>query len=186
MPRPGRDRSQPPAVPPSHGARSAFTALLAILLPLAVLAAGCVREGGTPPEDRDTPGNVTVAYHRLGDLRIGECADMVLEADDRELLAVIRQPCRIPHDAEVIGLAIHPTSPLARYPGERELLAWAEHECLAAVESYVGVPYKDADLMAYYYIPTVSSWADGDRASQCLVTAQGGGRLEGSVRAGGG
>jgi hypothetical protein len=183
MPRPGRDRSQPPAVPPRRGGRAALTAILAILV---VLAAGCVRGGGALPGEPGASGDASVLYHRLGDLAIGDCVDLVLEADDQELLAVVRQPCRIPHDAEVIGLAIHPTSPLARYPGERELLAWAEHECLAAVETYVGVPYKDADLMATYYIPTLSSWTDGDRASQCLATAQGGERLEGSVRAGGG
>jgi hypothetical protein len=169
-PRPRRAAWLPPVFP--------------LLLAVSMLAlSGCV--SAAAPAGGEDPGT-PLEYHRLGDLAIGDCVDMIAEADDLELLAVVRRPCRGPHDAEVVGIATHPTSGLADYPGEAKLLAWAEHACLAAIDDYVGAPYKDTDLMAYYYIPTVESWAAGGRASQCLVTGLGTGSLDAPVRGRGG
>ncbi len=176
MPRAHRDRPRP--------SRAAWLPPALVLLAISVVAvAGCV--SAAAPAGDEGPGP-TLEYHRLGDLAVGDCVDLVVEADDLEVLAVVRRSCRGPHDAEVVGIAAHPTSRLADYPGETKLLAWAEHACLAAIDAYVGVPYKDTDLMAYYYIPTVETWTSGDRASHCLVTGLGTRSLDAPVRGRGG
>lgn len=177
MPRTHGDRPRP------SGAAWLPPTLLSLLALSMVALAGCV--SAAEPASGEEPGP-PLEYHRLGDLAVGDCVDLIVEADDLEVLAVVRRSCRGPHDAEVVGIAAHPTSRLADYPGETKLLAWAEHACLAAIEGYVGLPYKDTDLMAYYYIPTVETWASGDRASQCLVTGLGTGSLDAPIHDRGG
>ena len=152
--------------------------MLGALVILAVTSLGCVVEGGSEIEDRPSAD----AYHHLSDLAVGDCADLVRDADDLAILAVVRRSCLVPHDAEVIGIASHPTSVLAAYPSEAELLEWAEEACLAAFVDYVGASYSGSDLMAVYDVPTERSWLAGDRRSPCLVADLAGTKLVGSVR----
>jgi hypothetical protein len=89
--------------------------------------------------------------------------------------------CAEPHDYEVLALVQHPAGPEEGFPGVDEVLAFAEDECLAQWEPYVGLPYERSELSAFALHPTEETWRVGDREIACLAYIEGE-QLEGSVR----
>lgn len=99
---------------------------------------------------------------------------------DLENFAVVE--CAEPHDSEVY--AVFDTPDADAYPGPEALVALAGDRCGAAFETFVGVPYGEADLTVGLAYPSETTWAAGDRVILCTVRATSG-QLTGSAEGSG-
>lgn len=99
---------------------------------------------------------------------------------DLEAFAIVE--CVEPHDAEVY--AVFDTPDADTYPGPEPLVALAEDRCAVAFETFVGVPYGEADLTVGLAYPSEGTWEAGDRVILCTVRAASG-QLTGSAEGSG-
>lgn len=88
--------------------------------------------------------------------------------------------CAKPHDNEVIG-SIRYTGGVA-FPGQDDLLAFAEAPCVEAFGTYVGIDFQSSRLDMIIVTPTDLTWAKGDRLLSCVVVAGDGTKLTASVK----
>ena len=80
--------------------------------------------------------------------------------------------CRAPHTQQVFAL-VRDSSGGANYPGAQALQAFANAKCLQHFAAFVGIPYQQSSLFYTYLLPSVRSWAAGDRTVTCVVTTTG-------------
>jgi hypothetical protein len=135
------------------------------------------------PTATETP-NESPAESSLGDdmqsvfdLEVGDCYDLP-SGDVVEEVQVV--DCDEPHDQEVIALVQHPAGPDEAFPGGEEIGDFADDECIAEFERYVGVSYADSELLGFTLMPTAETWPVGDREIVCAVYLEDG-QLDGSV-----
>lgn len=79
--------------------------------------------------------------------------------------------CQAPHTQQVFALVRNGGG--ATYPGPQALQAFANAKCLQHFATFVGVPYQQSSLFYTYLLPSVRSWAAGDRTVTCVVTTTG-------------
>ena len=134
-------------------------ALLAVLLLAAIAAAAC---GSTPK----TKGISLSVFH----LHPGDCA-VTPQAVKAQLSTLEVVPCQTAHTEEVYALVNDKAG--STYPGTTALQSFANGSCLQRFAGYVGVDYRDSSLFFTYLLPSVRSWAQGDRTVDCLITTTG-------------
>lgn len=100
-------------------------------------------------------------------LRTGDC--LADSADGSEVNLVEGIPCADAHRWEVFYSFAIGEGADGTYPGDEIADLTAREECDAQFESAVGAGETEGDLAINYIRPTVSTWADGDRAVHCLV-----------------
>lgn len=99
-------------------------------------------------------------------LAIGDCFNDP-DTTAEEVSSVEMVDCTEAHDNEVYAEG---TMTEDVYPGEDTIVAFAEETCLAAFESYVGIPFDQSALYYWYYIPTAESWSESnDRLVTCML-----------------
>lgn len=116
---------------------------------------------GTSPEEN---GETTSVF----DLEVGDC----FSADDDELEAVAVVPCDEEHEYEVFSVFDHEAGGDAAYPGDEELVSYADTACRPAFEEFVGT---DADSSIWFITsltPSAETWATGDREIVCTVNQE--------------
>lgn len=139
---------------------------------LAILAPGpfgrlfdAVRPGTTPVDE----------------LREGQCFDGLGDvAETGFVIAVTVVECSGPHEAELFAIFAQPDALI--YPGEKAVAALADRRCIDRFDSFAGISYELSSLEVTYLYPTRASWREGDRAIQCVLHAEGGTPLTGSMR----
>ena len=80
--------------------------------------------------------------------------------------------CTAPHRLEVDAVLQHPAAASIAFPGEDALASFADDQCLAQFEGYVGQSYEQSSLDIADIRPTAKSWKAGDRNVVCLVYDQ--------------
>lgn len=123
--------------------------------------------------DGERSGDVSVF-----DLRVGDCFDGP-EDFSTSVETVRAVPCAEAHDNEIYHAFDVPDGP---YPGEADLDASADQECVGAFESFVGRDYLESVLEFFPITPTSSSWAAGDRTVSCALHARDLSKLTGTMR----
>jgi hypothetical protein len=121
------------------------------------------------------------------DLELGDCIDQPrdIPTDPNEVadvFAVNVRPCQESHDAEVVGVVVHPADDEADFPGDDAVFDHAEEPCIEAFEEWVGVPFEESTLDLYFIIPNEEGWDFGQRTIRCVTIPIDGQPLEGSVR----
>lgn len=103
-------------------------------------------------------------------LRVGQCLNPPAKVEAQvSTLGIVS--CKAPHTEQVFALlADHAGDD---YPGATKLETFANAECLQQFDGFVGVPYQQSSLFYTYLLPSVRSWASGDRTVTCLVTTTG-------------
>lgn len=119
-----------------------------VLLPLALLAAGCGLFGSD-------------------DMAVGSCL-VRGEADEDGRTSVALAACDRPHDLEVVGL-LRADEFEGEFPGEDPLSRWAFQQCIEAFEDYVGEPYGRSTLELDIAAPDEEQWQAGNRQVRCSV-----------------
>jgi len=121
------------------------------------------------------PARTTSVFH----LQPGMCLNPPTPAQ-AELATVSVVHCSTPHTEEAYYLANY--SPVNdNYPGPDPLETFAKGTCLQEFAGYVGTPYQRSSLFYTYLLPSVRSWAVGDRTVVCVVTSTGA-KLTSSVK----
>lgn len=144
---------------------------------IAALLSGCsVIQDLLPGETRDTEtgeivegGNTDVFTLKEGDCIDDEAsAEAPAEGEDEgeEVYNVPTVPCSEPHTWEVMK---NLTMADDEFPGETQTAAYADEQCLAEFEGFIGVAYDDSVHDFTYYTPTAAGWATGDRTINCLI-----------------
>jgi hypothetical protein len=99
-------------------------------------------------------------------LDVGTCvndSDTPLSADLAEVPEV---PCSEPHDSELYAIR---TVDDGAYPGADVLIREGQSYCQDRFAGFVGIDFRSSLLDFYFYYPTPSSWAAGDRLIYCMV-----------------
>jgi hypothetical protein len=128
-----------------------------VIIRIGLIAAIAV--GGFVLRDR-LSGNVT-------DLRVGDCFDVPSAA--LEVKDVQHHPCTEPHLYEAFAELKYPGADSTAYPGESAMSRWAESQCEAAFQAYVGVAYRSSSLGISYFTPTSDGWGSGDHVVNCIL-----------------
>lgn len=148
---------------------------LAAAAALALLLAACDSGDGS---DGDEVSVVT--------FQPGDCFDSQGAPSRTELEDVDTVPCGEPHENEVYAVIRHPAGDDAPYPGDEEMMQFAEAECLTRFPEFVGVAYEASDLAIGTVGPLEESWEEaGDRQIACVLNDPDGKPLTGSRKASG-
>jgi hypothetical protein len=149
--------------------------LLAVGLVLAL--AGCSGDDGA--EDASSPPPTTTgpeAPTSLYDVGIGDCFSGLDRTRDLRIRVV---PCRRRHQAEVYGAFDLDNR---RFPGADVLRRQVATRCAQDFAGYTGEPVGPGTNLAFTeVVPTVDSFAAGDRRALCIALGPDGAPLEGSI-----
>jgi hypothetical protein len=116
-------------------------------------------------------------FTALSEAPPGPCFD--LEIEDGYLTGWDEVSCSGPRQVEVSFGASFEEGP---WPGDEYLTSTAANTCLAAFETYVGVTPEQSAYEADWLLPTEAQWAEGVRKGICLVVADDGSALTGTVK----
>lgn len=125
------------------------------------------------PQIEETTG----AFDTFSDVPPGPCYD--IEVENGFLVGWTEVSCDGAHQIEVSFAAQFEDGP---FPGDQYLTEQAEDTCRSAFETYVGISPEDSIYGADWLIPTQETWADGARQGICLVVADDGSALNGTVK----
>lgn len=158
-----------------------------LLVVLAGLAAEEATTGPVPeisvPDGAEpsTPDDATTEDTDVFTIAVGDCFNDLPASEQVTSVGVL--DCGAPHDYEVYSEAT--VTDAEAFPGDEAVGAEADAACLAAFETFVGIPWDSSALDFSYVVPTAESWDTGDRLVSCLVfdpEVQTTGSLAGSVR----
>ena len=99
------------------------------------------------------------------ELEVGDC----FSADSDQIETVLVVDCAQPHTYEAYFLFDHEAGPDDPYPGDQEILEFADGECRPPFEEFVG---KDYDTSIWYITsvtPSAETWEAGDREIICTL-----------------
>ena len=139
------------------------------MLIIAFVAAAASCSGGDVARDEGVPGVTEAGDLSVFDLEPGDCLGDLDDLTD-QLKDVPVEPCTEVHRIEVYHLQDYPSE---TYPGEAELVTYADGVCLAEFGAYTGVDYFSAGTSLYfsYLYPTFDSWKT-PTSGQIETTAQ--------------
>jgi hypothetical protein len=126
----------------------------------------------------DPAGEMVSAF----DLEVGDCFDT---PDPTLVEEVERIDCASWHTYEIYAAVLHSGGNDDPFPGDEPLATFAEDECIAAFEPFVGLDYDSSELFIFYLHPTEETWQIGDREVLCSVYLEDEplvGSMEGSER----
>jgi hypothetical protein len=102
------------------------------------------------------------------DTFVGLCFDNP-PADSDSITSLTQRSCDEPHDGEVYELAVFPHDESTPYPGDQAVKDFAQIECNAAFEPYVGRDYPSSQLVIFWLTPNQGSWEDPDLVDREIV-----------------
>lgn len=142
----------------------------------------------TPPTPRggatDGPEPITGEVRLLAFLRteVGICSSP-LDDDPKKVVDYAVIPCEQPHQAETYSASyLIDSAAYTSYPNGEEMAHEIQEACHDPFEDYVGIDRYSSSYAAHAYYPSPNSWAEGDRAIDCLIVSKDGSLLTGSAR----
>jgi len=100
------------------------------------------------------------------DLEVGQCL-VPPKKVQAEITSIEVVPCTKPHPQQVYALVKDNAG--STYPTSTALDKFANGSCLDRFAGYVGIAYEESKLYFTYLLPSVRSWADGDRTVVCVA-----------------
>jgi hypothetical protein len=102
------------------------------------------------------------------DLEVGDCFSA--ESDSVESVLVV--DCEQPHTYEAYFVFDHEAGPDEAYPGDDEILEYADNGCRPSFEGFVGMDYESSIWYITSVTPSAETWAAGDREIICTLDQQ--------------
>jgi hypothetical protein len=121
--------------------------------------------------DRDEQGTLTEGGTlSVLDLQVGDCVMDPLAGEESGSVEDIEAvACEESHDAEVFGLLDHPAGEGEAFIGADAMTEFANTQCEAQFEPYVGIDYASSRYYYWTITPTDGTWNQGDREVVCLA-----------------
>ena len=142
----------------------------------------------TPPAPHggatDGPEPITGEVRLLAILRteVGVCSS-ALDDEPKKVVDYAVMSCEQPHQAEVFSTSyLIDSAAYTSYPTGEEMAHEIQEACHDPFEDYVGIDRYSSSYAAHAYYPSPDSWAEGDRAIDCLIVSKDGSLLTGSAR----
>ena len=142
-------------------------------LPAASAAASAGADASASPDGSEAPeGEETSVF----DLEEGDC----FGAAGEQVETVNVVDCEQPHIYEVYALVDYETEDDA-YPGEEAVRTYADEQCEAEFEGFVGIDYESSRWYITSVTPSEETWADGDREIVCTLNLEDNSEVTGSA-----
>jgi hypothetical protein len=126
----------------------------------------------TPPTESQAASSAPAAPSgeetSVFELEVGDC----FSADRDQLETVTVVDCEASHEYEVFALIDHEAGADDPYPGDAEVLEYADTHCQPPFEAYVGHDYQTSLWYITSLSPSEETWADGDREIVCTLNQQ--------------
>ena len=139
---------------------------------LAPNVSGAPADPGAAPTPTPVPEGRTVNQY---DLEVSWCFntyELYSEQLDETSELTTEVDCLRPHDGEVYATYFHPADGSTPYPGTPEMERWANINCHAGFETFVGRPFEESELYIATIRPTEETWLEGPhREVICYVFA---------------
>ncbi len=169
----GVDPYGPPPGPPPR--KSTVRIILGVIAAVIVLLA--VGRGITHNNNRPSVAPTQAKDIDARKMQVGDCIKTAAESDNVTTVPYIA--CSQPHAAEVYYVLAMTDS---TYPGTAAVEKQVEAACSGPeFTAYVGKSAEASSLDVFYLYPTSASFAQGDRAIDCLAGSKAG-NLTGSVK----
>ena len=97
-------------------------------------------------------------------LAVGDCLNDDTQEGEVSTIPVV--DCDEPHDSEVYASVLMDDGD---YPGEDATVAFADEQCTAQFEAFVGLSPEESKYGYGVLYPTAQSWAGGDREVLCRI-----------------
>jgi hypothetical protein len=110
------------------------------------------------------------------DLEEGDCFGAA--GEQVETVGVV--DCEEPHIYEVFALVEYESDD-DEYPGEEAVSAYADEQCEAEFEDFVGLDYESSRWFITSVTPSEETWADGDREIVCALNLEDESEVTGSA-----
>lgn len=99
-------------------------------------------------------------------LTVGECL-LPPKKVQADLTSIDVVPCTTSHTQQVYAVVKDHAG--STYPTPTKLDNFANAACLDRFAGFDGIPYQQSKLYFTYLLPSVRSWADGDRTVDCVA-----------------
>ena len=109
-------------------------------------------------------GEVTSVFN----LEVGDC----FMADGDEIESVLVVDCELPHFYEAFFRFDHEAGPGEAFPGDQEILEYADTACRPPFEEFVDTDYESSIWYITSVTPSAETWAAGDREIICTLDQQ--------------
>lgn len=171
--------------------------LLAFIVVGAIALAGCQSEAddetpspsasGAPSASASTAPSVEASAApseaaggedvSVFDLEAGDC----FSADEEQLESVVVVDCAQPHVYEAFHVFDHDAGPDDAYPGDDEIVQYADDQCQPPFEEFVGTDYESSIWYITSVTPSSETWAEGDREIVCTLNVEDESEVTGSA-----
>ena len=111
-----------------------------------------------------SPGAETSVF----DLEVGDC----FSASEDQLETVVVVSCDAAHVFEVYHVFDHEAGGDEAYPGDDEILEYADTECQVPFEDFVGMSYQESIWYITSVTPSQETWDQGDREIVCTLNLE--------------
>ena len=160
-----------PGPPPGDGGGGSRGAIVAVVVVVVVVLAaiGGFLLLGSDDDDSGGSDTATASGDQVSvlDLAVGDCWNDVPD-DGVATDTVSEVPCNEPHEGEVY--AVFDLDMGDDWPGQDQVSAGAEDQCIQKFDGFVGIAYESSALSLFYFSPTEDSWTElGDRGAVCVV-----------------
>jgi hypothetical protein len=111
------------------------------------------------------------------DLEVGDC----FSESEEQLETVTVVDCETAHVYEVYHVFDHEAGGDEEYPGDEEILEYADTECQVPFEDFIGLSYEESQWFITSVTPSQETWDTGDREIVCTVNLEDGSEVTGSA-----
>ena len=111
------------------------------------------------------------------DLEAGDC----FSADAEQLESVLVVDCAQPHVYEAFHVFDHEAGPDDAYPGDDQIVEYADAQCQPPFEEFVGTDYESSIWYITSVTPSSETWAEGDREIVCTLNTEDESEVTGSA-----
>ena len=118
----------------------------------------------SPSASESNEGEETSVF----ELEVGDC----FSAENDAVESVLVVDCEQPHTYEAFFLFDHQAGPDEEYPGDQEILEFADSECRPPFEEFVGKDYESSIWYITSVTPSAETWDGGDREIICTLDQQ--------------